>query len=155
MNITTRPILQDDEPFLWEMLYQALFVPAGQSPFPRDILQQPEIRRYVQDWGQPDDFGLIAMDEDKPVGAVWLRLMKGYGYVDDETPELTIALMPEYRGLGIGTRLMKELFVVAAARFKAISLSVSTDNPAWRLYEQLGFTAVELAGTSMIMKKEL
>ena len=98
MNLTMRPILPTDEPFLWEMLYHALFVPEGNPPFPRDIVQQPEIRQYVQDWGQPDDAGLIALIDDEPVGAAWIRRIKAYGYVDDDTPELSIAMLPEYRG---------------------------------------------------------
>jgi hypothetical protein len=43
-----RPLAQADEPFLWEMLYHALFVPPGMAPFPRELIYQPAIRRYVE-----------------------------------------------------------------------------------------------------------
>src|SRR5688572_13289258 len=136
-----RPISPEDEPFLWEMLYQAIFVPEGSPALPREIINSPELARYVADWGKPDDIGYLAIEtsSQQPLGAVWLRLFnkdnKGYGYLDDETPELSIALMPAFRSKGIGTRLLSASFVAAQKRYKAISLSVSADNPAARLYQ--------------------
>lgn len=101
-EISIRPMVPGDEAFLWEMLYQAMYVPEGQPALPRDIVQIPEIRIYAEGWGKPDDTGYIAEVEGKAVGAVWLRLLtgdvRGFGYVDDMTPELSIALLPEYRG---------------------------------------------------------
>jgi hypothetical protein len=46
-----RPLLLSDQRFLWEMLYQSLYVPAGRAPFARSILRQPELAVYVKDWG--------------------------------------------------------------------------------------------------------
>jgi ribosomal protein S18 acetylase RimI-like enzyme len=153
MKITIRPILLTDEPFLWVMLYHALYVPEGHPPFPRDIVQQPEISQYVRDWGQPDDAGLIACDGETPIGAVWIRRIRAYGFVDDDTPELSLAMLPEYRGQGIGTKLMLELFALAQSRYSALSLSVSKENPALRLYARLGFHIVKDDGTSVTMKR--
>ena len=69
---------------------------------------------------------------------------EGYGYVDDETPELAIAVLPDHRGRGLGRRLLRELLDAAGGRFGAVSLSVRAENPAWRLYERTGFrVAVE------------
>lgn len=153
--MTFRPILQADTPFLWEMLYQALYVPEGHPPFPREIIQQPEIAQYVQDWGQPDDEGLIACDDETPIGAVWIRRIRAYGFVDDDTPELSLAMLPGYRGLGIGTKLMNELFALLQGRYAALSLSVSKENPALRLYERLSFEVVKDDGNSVTMKRLL
>ena len=90
---------------------------------------------------------------------VWIRTLqgdgKGYGWVDDETPELSIALMPHHRGAGLGSRLMIALFEAARWRHHAISLSVSRENPALRLYERLGFEAVHQEGGSVAMRKHL
>ncbi len=155
MKLTIRPILQADASFLWEMLYQALYVPEGAPPFPRDIVQQPDISQYVQAWGQPDDVGLIACNDETPVGAIWIRRIKAYGFVDDDTPELSIAMLPEYRGKGIGTKLMDELFSLLQTRYAALSLSVSKENPAVRLYERLGFEIVKGDGNSVTMKRTL
>ncbi len=154
-------ITSSDEPFLWEMLYQAIHVPAGSVAPPQSIINSPALSRYVQQWGQENDFGLKAVSADdlQPFGAAWLRLMtgenRGYGYVDDLTPELSIAVLAEHRGKGVGTRLLNELFESIAGKYKAISLSVSDDNPAKRLYQRLGFVIVSREGTSLTMKKNL
>src|SRR5688572_26890228 len=111
MTFCIRPATRDDEPFLWEILYHALYEPPGDPPLPRDVVQLPELARYVRGWSDdPDDLGVIAVESGRPIGAAWLRRLtganRGYGYVDDETPELSIAVRPEYRGRGVGTRLL-------------------------------------------------
>ena len=159
MDLLIRPIKPEDTRFLWEMLYEAIYVPDGVKPPSRDVLLQPEIRRYLQDWGQPHDLGFVAVDPStaEPIGAVWLRLLigdqKGYGYVDDETPELTVAVVPECRGKGIGTRLLSQLLATTEARYSSLSLSVSPDNPAVRLYRRMGFEIIGTCGTSLVMKR--
>ncbi|KYF84216.1 GCN5 family acetyltransferase [Sorangium cellulosum] len=144
-----------DEPLLWEMLYQAIHVPEGSPPPPRDIVHRPELSRYVQGWGQRDDLGVVALQEGEVAGAAWLRRLtgaqRGYGHVDDETPELSIALLPHHRGRGLGTRLLTSLLEEARNRYPAISLSVSPDNPALRLYRRLGFVEVGRNGASLTM----
>jgi ribosomal protein S18 acetylase RimI-like enzyme len=153
-----RPLLSDDEPFLWEMLYQALHVPEGQSVPSREVVRLPELARYVQDWGREGDCGFLASDAatGQSVGAVWLRLLmganKGYGYVDDVTPELSIAVLPEYRGQGVGTQLLTRLFASAYGQ-SSISLSVSADNSALRLYERFGFEVISKSDGSFTMKR--
>jgi ribosomal protein S18 acetylase RimI-like enzyme len=155
--IEIRPLTLADEPFLWEMLYQALYVPEGHPPFPREIVRNPEISRYVQGWGKADDLGFIALVEGKPVGAVWLRLLtgdhRGFGYVDATTPELSIAILPEYRGQGIGSKLIVRLLEKTQPRYGAICLSVSADNPAKRLYQKLGFEVTGENGSSLTLVK--
>lgn len=156
-----RPLNSADESFLWEMLYQALYVPPGAPPFPPEIVQQPEISRYVAGWGRADDAGFVALLEEtlEPVGAVWIRLLqgagRGYGYIDDATPELTIALQPAARGQGVGTQLLTNMIAAARSQYPALSLSVASENPARRLYQRLGFTVVEQNGASLTMKLEL
>lgn len=158
-TIVIRPATRADEPFLWEMLYQAIHVPAGEPPFPREILREPEISRYMQGWGKPDDLGFLALDKGQPVGAVWARLMtgdnRGFGYVDDATPELTIAILPEYRGKGIGRRLIIRLLETAQTRYDAICLSVSPDNPAQRLYLRLGFDVIQEESSALTLVRHL
>ena len=152
-----RPATPADEPFLWEMLYQSLYVEEGAAPFPREIVRQPELSRYVEGWGRAGDLGFVAEEAGSglPVGAVWSRLPegvdKGFAYVNDETPELAVAVSPEHRGRGVGTALMKRLLAEASALFPAVSLSVSPDNPARRLYERLGFETLEARGGHPLM----
>ena len=159
LSYTLRPITSADEGFLWEMLYQAIYVPEGTLPPPREVINTPELARYVRGWGQADDLGFLAIHETQPIGAIWLRLLKetnkGYGYIDDVTPELSIAVLPPHRGKGVGTRLMRQLLLAAGNKYEAISLSVSEENPAMRLYRRLGFKIAGADGTSVKMKKDL
>jgi len=156
-----RRLTPSDQPFLWEMLYQSLHVREGGQPFPREVLGRPEISKYVEGWGRAGDLGFVAVDRGsgEPVGAVWLRLLagaeKGYGYVDDETPELGMAVLPGYRGRGVGTGLLDRLLESAGAVYRKVCLSVSADNPARRLYERAGFERVGGDGSSVTMVKRL
>lgn len=156
-----RKLTQADEPVLWEMLYHALYVPDGHEPFPREIVTQPEIARYVLEWGKRNDDGFAAFDQvtGRPLGAVWIRLFerenRGYGYVDGNTPELSIAILPGYRNQGLGTDLLNRMIAEAGNQYAGLSLSVSSVNPAKRLYERLGFEIIEREGTSLTMMKRL
>jgi ribosomal protein S18 acetylase RimI-like enzyme len=154
-----RALTPADEPVLWEMLYQAIYVGQDEMPPAREIVQRPELARYVQGWGRPDDVGFAAVDgtSQRFVGAAWMRRWsgdeRGYGYVDEETPELSVAVLPEHQGRGIGTALLARLMEVARTRYGAVSLSVAEENPALRLYERLGFEVVDRSGTSLTMIK--
>jgi ribosomal protein S18 acetylase RimI-like enzyme len=106
-----------------------------------------------------DDLGFAAEENGRLIGAAWLRRWpsseRGFGFVDVETPELSMALLPKYRGRGLGTRLLRHLLSTAAERYDAVSLSVSVSNPARRLYEREGFTPVsEPDGGSITMVKK-
>lgn len=157
LDYTIRPLTLADEQFLWEMLYAAVHIPKGAVPYSREILKRPEISRYAEDWGQDDDMGVVAVDNiaRQSIGAAWIRLLKrgnkGFGYVDDKTPELTVAVLPDYRGRGVGTGLLVHLLTEARTKYPAVSLSVSLDNPAVRLYRRLGFKAVAVSGDSLTM----
>jgi ribosomal protein S18 acetylase RimI-like enzyme len=140
------------------MLFQSLYVPKGDAPFERTILDHPDIAKYVKDWGRSSDSGFVAVvDNARPIGAVWLRLLsgseKGFGYVDDDTPELGMAVVAEYRGKGIGTSLLNHLIASVNGVFESISLSVAVGNPALRLYQRFGFEVVEQNGNSITMKR--
>ncbi len=120
-------------------------------------MQTPALRKYYVDFGGAGDLGYVAEDNDRrqPIGAAWVRLVNSYGYIDDETPELAIAVMPAYRGHGIGTALLTVLMNAARSQFAAISLSVWPDNPAFQLYRRLGFEVVKRNVEDVIMVKQL
>ena len=138
--------LRDDElGFLREMLYAALdWRPDLELPPAELVLEHPQVVVFHEGWGRPGDTALVAEDDGRRVGLVWYRLFTeeshGEGFVDEETPELAIAVVDGFRGRGIGGELL------AAAHERAqrdgitrLSLSVDADNPARRLYARLGY----------------
>ena len=90
----------------------------------------------------------------------WYRLFKtkepGYGFVDERTPELSIAVVPSRRGRGFGDELLRALLEQARKDgFQQVSLSVEPYNPALRLYERHGFEKVGESGGSWTMVAQL
>lgn len=159
LQVELRSLCSEDEPLLWDYLYLALFVPMGDPPLPRQIIHEPAVARYAENWGRADDRGFLAVDEESGlnIGAAWLRLWRGaergYGFVDDETPELSMAVRPEYRGQGIGTLLLQRVLADTDSLYPAVSLSVSNLNPAIRLYKRHGFEPAASFGGSMTMRR--
>lgn len=156
MNVTFRVAEPCDELILRDMLYLAVFVPPGSPPPDYSVVAQPELARYVDRWGRRGDEGVIATaSSGQAVGAAWLRLWSeqdhGYGFVDALTPELSVAVRPEARGVGIGTQLLRRLLRPADESYDRVSLSVSVQNPAVRLYERLGFRSAAVDRASMTM----
>ncbi len=141
-----------DLPFLRDMLRHAYYARWGSEA---DV----PLERYVAGWGRPGDTALVAIDEFQPVGAAWYRLFSedepGYGFVDPETPELTIAVVPSRRGRGLGEELLVELLDEARREGRPqVSLSVEPDNPALHLYERHGFEkAGERAGAWVMLAR--
>ena len=107
---------------------------------PGSIIKQPELQVYLTDFGKKEDVGLVAEAGSKVVGAVWVRIMNDYGHIDDMTPSFAISLYKEYRGIGIGTALMKEMLCILKQRgYKQISLAVQKANYAVEMYKKVGF----------------
>jgi ribosomal protein S18 acetylase RimI-like enzyme len=147
MNYSIRALTPADEPIVWEMLMYAAHEDSIAS-----VKSQPYLACYAIDWGRDGDCGYVAADGEISIGAAWLRLWsgadRGFGYIRDRIPELGIAVLPDYRGRGIGAQLLASALELARLDFTAVSLSVRSDNPALRLYERSGF--VRVAGSEVI-----
>ncbi|MEY2589391.1 MAG: hypothetical protein QOJ67_1375 [Acidimicrobiaceae bacterium] len=90
------------------------------------------------------------------MGAAWYRTYTeanhGYGFVAEDVPELSIAVIASRRHEGIGRRLLIDLIEASVAQgYRAMSLSVVENNPARGLYESTGFVPVEKHGRSWTM----
>lgn len=157
MNIMIREIRETEIPMLKDFLYEAVFIPPGAEAPPRAVVDTPELQVYVRDFGrQVPDIGLVAEVDGKVIGAVWARIMEDYGHIDARTPSLAIALFKAYRGLGIGTELMRAMFTRLAEKgWGQVSLSVQKLNGAVRLYRRLGFKVADENSEEYIMVKEL
>lgn len=155
-----RPIKTAEYPLLQEFLYDAIFLPEGAEPVPKEVIWQPELAVYIRDFGKPDDCCLVAESDGNVLGAVWTRILtgevKGYGNIDDFTPELAISVKKEFRHQGIGKKLMQEMINLLKNRgYKRVSLSVNKKNNAYRLYEKLAFYTVEGNDEDILMILEL
>ena len=141
MDYQIRPLRPEEYGILEDLLYEAIFVPEGMDPPDRSILRAPELQIYIEHFGErPDDRCLAAETGGRIAGAVWTRIMDDYGHIDDETPSFAAALYKEYRGMGIGTELMRRMIALLRnSGYKKASLSVQKMNYAVKMYLKTGF----------------
>lgn len=133
----------------------AVWRPDKPTPTGDEAMADPRYALYLAGWQRQGDFGLVA-EEEGPVGAAWYRTYTeadhGYGFVAEDVPELSIAVIASRRHEGIGRRLLLELIDASLAQgFAALSLSVAENNPARRLYESTGFAPTHKRGHSWTM----
>jgi ribosomal protein S18 acetylase RimI-like enzyme len=91
------------------------------------------------------EFSIILLD-GCPVGRLYLDRRA------DEIRIVDIALLPEHRGAGIGSSLLRGILAEAARTGKAVTIHVEHNNPALRLYRRLGFTPIGDAGVYTLME---
>lgn len=159
-NLLIRPINFSETGFLAKMLYNAIFVPPGYERLPDNIIEHPEISKYIKDFGREGDSCFVAEINGELAGAIWARLFsdtnKSYGYVDSGTPELCMAVYEHFRKMGIGTKLLDTMIKsLTESGYKQISLSVDRINYAYDLYKKTGFRDYEAVGESMTMVLKL
>ena len=133
----------------------AVWRPDKPTPTADQVLADPRYAMYLAGWPRHGDHGLVA-EQDGSLGAAWYRTYTearhGYGFISEDVPELSIAVVMSRRREGIGRRLLVELITASIAQgYPALSLSVSGDNPARDLYESVGFVPVQKRGSSWTM----
>lgn len=153
MDYKIRQIAEQEYSLLENFLYEAIFVPDGVPAPPKSIIKQPELQVYITDFGkEKDDIGLVAEVDTKVIGAAWVRIMNDYGHIDNDTPSLAISVYADYRGLGIGTALLKEMLCILKEKgYKQASLAVQKANYAVRMYKKTGFEVVDENAEEYIM----
>jgi GNAT superfamily N-acetyltransferase len=136
----------------------AVWRPDKPTPTADQVLADPRFAMYLAGWPRHGDRGLV-VDQDGPLGAAWYRTYTeashGYGFVSEDVPELSIAVVASRRHEGFGRRLLDDLISASIAEgHPALSLSVSVDNPARRLYESVGFVPVEKRASAWTMVRD-
>jgi GNAT superfamily N-acetyltransferase len=155
-RVRCRPAGAEDFTFLATMLGEAaVWRPDKPTPTADEVMADPAYAMYLVGWPRHADFGLVA-DEGGPVGAAWYRTYTeeshGYGFIAEDVPELSIAVIESRRQEGIGRTLLSDLVGASVAQgHSAISLSVAENNPARGLYESVGFEPVTKHGSSWTM----
>jgi ribosomal protein S18 acetylase RimI-like enzyme len=160
INYTIRAARASEIHLLEDFIYEAIFQRDEKNLLPRNVINQPEIRVFIEGFGKPDDLCLLADIDGKIVGAVWTRILcgevKGFGNIDNRTPEFAISLYKEYRNKGIGTALMKSMLqLLKECGYKQTSLAVQKDNYAVRMYKNVGFEIVRDLGEEYLMVHNL
>lgn len=156
MSVVVRRGGAQDLRFLRDMLHHAYYWKERQP----DAGPGP-VQLYVKAWGRVGDTAMIALLDGFPVGAAWFRLFKasapGYGFVDEQTPELAVAVVPNARGKGVGSALLTSLLEQGrAGGYSTLSLSVDRHNEgAIALYEQYGFGQVGASSESLTLQAHL
>lgn len=153
MNYTIRAMKKEENSLLNDFLYEAIYIPDGTEPPPKSVIDSPELQVYIDDFGNSKhDKALVAEVKGNIAGAVWVRIMNDYGHIDNDTPSLAMSVYKKYRGLGIGTSLLKQLLQVERlAGYSKISLSVQKSNYAVKMYEKVGFTVADENNEEYIM----
>ena len=157
MDYMIREMKETEYDLLNDFLYEAIFIPEGIEPPPMSIINEPELQVYVSRFGlQKHDRALVAEVKGKIVGAVWVRIMNDYGHVDETTPSFAISLYREYRGLGIGTDLMRKMLsILKNCGYEQASLAVQKANYAVKMYQKVGFEIIDENKEEYIMVNHL
>jgi len=150
-RITLRPVLPQDEPFLFA-LYASTRT-EELAPVDWDDAQKESFLRMqfaAQQQFYKDRFAQARFDVvlagDRPIGRLYVDRR------EDEIRVIDIALLTEHRGAGIGSELLRDLLAEAAGLDKPVRIHVERFNPALRLYERLGFTRVADHGVYYLME---
>jgi pimeloyl-ACP methyl ester carboxylesterase/GNAT superfamily N-acetyltransferase len=143
-----RPAGPADAGFLADMLVEAVNWSPRWNQSRESIFATPAIAHYVSGWPRDGDVGVVAEAAGSPVGAAWLRFLPaddpGYGFVGPDVPELSIGVVPLWRGRGVGRALLRAIAATArAAGLGRISLSVQRQNFAAALYRAEGYRVVD------------
>jgi ribosomal protein S18 acetylase RimI-like enzyme len=146
-----RPETEADIPFLVRLyastreaeLEHAPWEPLSKVAF---LLNQFEAQRHHYYAYFPDTAFDVIERHGVPMGRLYLEPRpESYHIID-------IALMPDMRGQGVGTRLLEALLAHAGALGKGVGISVETFNPALHLYRRLGFTHISDEGIYQTME---
>jgi GNAT superfamily N-acetyltransferase len=135
-----------DRPFLEAMLREATY-PNDPAVSVADVMGRPDLAMTIPDFSRSGDLAQIAEDAGTPVGAAWCRRFTesehSWGFMDEDTPEVGLAVLATHRGQGIGTALLTALAGAArTAGSDSLSLCTERDGAARSLYERLGFVDV-------------
>lgn len=145
MEYIIREMESFEYPLLNNFLYEAIFQRDEVNLLPKSIIEKPELKVYIQNFGyEKDDYCFCAEVQGEIVGAVWVRNIRGYGSIDDVTPEFAISLYKKFRGHGIGTEMMKKMIAHLKQKgYSKTSLAVQKDNYAVKMYLNVGFQIVD------------
>jgi len=105
-------------------------------------------RQHYREHYADASFDVVLVD-GQPAGRLYLQRRK------DEHRVVDIALLPEFRGKGIGRGMLEDIIATAAKEGKAVRIHVERNNPALHLYQRLGFVPIGDSGVYYLMERPL
>lgn len=122
----------------------------------RSLEELPALNIYNDFYGlTAKDLGLYALVDNTIAGAIWTRKLlvehNSTAFINESTPVLSLAVLPEYRDRGIGSFMMTQFLQEAAALYESISVNVLKDSKAIEFYEKFGFEIVVDSQTKSIV----
>lgn len=160
MEYRLRTMRPQDSELLHTFLEHAISFPEDQEW--TEETKKEAIDRYLNNWGQMGDIGFIIelKASKEPIGAAWFREFSsnspGLAFVDEKVPEVSIMVLPEYRGAGLGYDLLRKLIDQASLEgYPALSLNVNKQDPELELYQKLDFEIVRESSNTQVLKRAL
>lgn len=151
MTLTFRPITVDDLSFLSQVYAstrteELAVVPWTDAEKTAFLQMQFEAQHaYYQQHYASADF-LIVLSADTPIGRLYLYR------TSEEIRIVDIALLPAYRGQGIGSKLLGDILAEARQTQRRVRIHVERFNPALRLYQRLRFVEIGEHGVYYLME---
>jgi ribosomal protein S18 acetylase RimI-like enzyme len=152
MPISLRPATNRDVGFLARVYVSTRQQELSQTGWSQDEIEaflniQFEVqRRFYKETYKNARFDIIE-SYGKPAGNFYIERLQ------DEIHIIDIALLPEYRNKGIGSKLIKQLLAEASDKNLPVRVHVEQGNPAVSLYRRLGFKQIETRGIYRLMEK--
>lgn len=110
-------------------------------------VSEENIEKYTLYYGlKATDLGLYALHLGEVAGAIWSRDI-------DSKATLSVALLEKFRGQGIGSQMMNQFLLEAAALYEEIKVDAYNAD-AIRFYEKFGFEKIDADNNIMIKKLE-
>jgi ribosomal protein S18 acetylase RimI-like enzyme len=153
MIVTLRPARPEDEAFLYQLYADtraAELAALDWSDAQREAFLSLQFRAQQAHYAEyPNADPQIIVEVDRAIGRLLVSRLA------DEIRLVDIALLPQWRGRGIGAVLIQQLLDEAARLDKPVRLHVEKSNPAQRLYRRLGFTPLADIGLYYLMEWQL
>ena len=150
-SISFRPIEPGDEPFLYSVYHSTRQDELAVTGWTEQQINEFTWQQFtMQHKFYQDKFGsakfLIISSNGQDLGRLYREVR------EDEIRIIDIALLPEYRSKGIGTKLLTDILAEATGLQLAVRIHVEKDNPALRLYDRLGFKSINDAGVYWLLE---
>jgi len=150
-GLAFRPVVGADLPFLHRVYASTRadeLAPLDWPPEQKAAFIDMQFKAQQSDYGAnyPDMLWLVILHAGAPVGRLYLDRRETEHCIVD------IAFLPEHRGKGLGTALMRDLLDEASAAGKPMTIYVEKFNPAHRLYDRLGFAIIREQGVYDLMR---